>query len=63
MIHTYNQYVIQYYAELFSSEQQLPTYKANNDEEAIKYFQQRYKEDLQAVIKDNDPDIRCIWEA
>jgi len=54
--------MIRYYAELFSSDQNQPIHKANNDMQAIRYFQQKHKEDLQAVIKDNDPDIKCIWE-
>lgn len=51
-----------YYPELFSSDRKLPSYKTESDEEAIKYFKDKYKEDLQVIIKDDGQGkIECIW--
>lgn len=50
-----------YYAEIFSRDRTPRNCRHfTEDTAAISYFLKRYGDDLQAVILDNDPEIRAV---
>ena len=53
---------MKYYPEVLGIEKNLPLKEFREEKEAIQFFLNSYGKNLLAVVLDNDPEIRVVWD-